>query len=59
MVRAMFKTNELVLLGVSALAAFALMFWLFDWSLAGALVWTVAYTLLAVLIRYYKNKRSS
>jgi hypothetical protein len=55
----MFKTNELVLLGVSALAAFALMFWLFDWSLAGALVWTVAYTLVAVLVRYYKIKRSS
>jgi hypothetical protein len=35
------------------------MFWLFDWSLAGALVWTVAYTLVAVLVRYYKNKSSS
>jgi membrane protein implicated in regulation of membrane protease activity len=55
----MFKTNDLVILGVSAVAAFALLYWLFDWSVAGALVITVAYSVLALLAMYYKSKRSS
>jgi membrane protein implicated in regulation of membrane protease activity len=55
----MFKTNDLVILGVSAVAAFALLYWLFDWSVAGALVITMAYSVLALLAMYYKRKRSS
>jgi hypothetical protein len=55
----MFKTNELVILAVSAVVAFALLYWGLDWSLAGALGITVAYTVLAFLARYYKSKRSS
>jgi hypothetical protein len=58
-VRVMFKTNDLVILGVSAVAAFALLYWLFDWSVAGALLITVAYTVIALLGMYYKGKRSS
>ena len=59
MVRVMFKTNELVILAVSAILAFALMFWLFDAGLVYSLVITVAYGALALLVRYYKSKRSS
>jgi hypothetical protein len=55
----MFKTNKLVILGVSAVAAFSLLYWLFDWSVVNALVITVAYTVLALVAMYYKSKRSS
>jgi hypothetical protein len=59
MVPTMFETNKLVILAVSAIAAFALMFWLFDAGLVYSLVITVAYTLLALFVSYYKSKRSS
>jgi hypothetical protein len=55
----MFKTNELVILAVSAVAAFALLYWWFDWSVVNALVITVAYSVLALVAMYYKSKRSS
>jgi hypothetical protein len=58
-VRVMFKKNDLVKLSVSGVAAFALLYWLFDWSLVSALVITVAYSALALLAMYYRSKRSS
>lgn len=59
MVRVMFETNKLVILAVSAILAFALMFWLFDVGLVYSLVITVGYSLLGLLGMYYQNKRSS
>ena len=59
MVPAMFETNKLVILAVSAILAFALMFWLFDVGLVYSLVITVGYSLLGLLGMYYQNKRSS
>jgi hypothetical protein len=57
--RVMFKTNDLIKLSVSAVAAFALLYWLFDWSVVSAFVITVAYSVLALLAMYYHSKRSS
>ena len=58
-VRVMFKTNDLVILTVSAVAAFAMLYWWLDWSLVSALGITVAYSVFALLAMYYKSKRSS
>jgi hypothetical protein len=55
----MFKTNELVILAVSTVAAFALLYWAFDYSVLTALLWTLGYSVLALVAMYYKSKRSS
>jgi hypothetical protein len=55
----MFKTNSLVILAVSAVAAFALLYWLFDWSVATALAITVAYTVIALVSMYLKGRSTS
>jgi hypothetical protein len=59
MVRVMFDTSKLAVLAVSAIAAFAMLYWWLDWSLVSALGITVAYSLLALLAMYYRSKRSS
>ena len=58
-VRVMFNTGQLAMLAVSAIAAFALLYWWLDWSLLSALGITVAYSLFALLAMYYKSKRPS
>ena len=55
----MFKKNDLVLLAVSGIAAFALLYWAFDYSVLTALLWTLGYSVLALALMYYKSKRSS
>ena len=57
--RVVFEANDLVILTVSAVAAFAMLYWWLDWSLVSALGITVAYSVFALLAMYYKSKRSS
>ena len=55
----MFKTSELLILAVSAVTAFALLFWLFDAGLVYSLVLTLAYSALALVGMYFRSRRSS
>lgn len=55
----MFKTSELVILAVSAVTAFALLFWLFDAGLVYSLVMTLAFSALALGGMYFRSRRSS
>jgi hypothetical protein len=55
----MFKTNELVILAVLAVAAFALLYWVGDVGLALALGSTALFVVISLVSMYYKSKRSS